>query len=372
MSDRPYVSFSEVKAKVSLPDVLRVLGLQDRFTEKGNTLAGVCPLPEHQHGPRPNPEQFKINCRDGVWLWHCFGDCQRGGDVVEFVKAMCGHDNAHVRFWFAEHFAERLGLSRPKTTATASPEPAQNTDGSSQQSAVEPAFPDSSDKAGQTKRQRQEPSPNSSEPCEDLKPLRFHLNLDPNVDYLRQRGLTGETVHRYGLGLCRRGLLKGYVAIPIYRWPGDEAENPVAYLGRWPGEDHDKSAGRPRYRWPEGFAKRRVVYGLHQAMATSDDLPLVIVEGPFPVYHLAQAGLPTAVAVFGSSLSDEQARLLIRTGRQIVLMFDGDQAGQNGMRQAAGKLIKEAFVRVVSLPADRQPDDLSPETLAELLAFATS
>ena len=46
MSDkRPYVSFAEVKEKVTIPDVLQAFGIADRFTRKGNTFTGVCPFP---------------------------------------------------------------------------------------------------------------------------------------------------------------------------------------------------------------------------------------------------------------------------------------------------------------------------------------
>ncbi|MEX2140590.1 MAG: hypothetical protein WD894_15110 [Pirellulales bacterium] len=57
--NRPYVSFSEIKQKVPIPDALAALGLLDRFERRGGTLVGVCPLPRHNHGPRPNAEQFK-------------------------------------------------------------------------------------------------------------------------------------------------------------------------------------------------------------------------------------------------------------------------------------------------------------------------
>src|SRR5581483_6065879 len=73
----------------------------------------------------------------------------------------------------------------------------------------------------------------------ELKALRFRLNLDPDVPYLRQRGLEAETIAHFGLGLCRRGCLKGYVAIPIYGFPQKLDTYPLAYLGRWPGSDHD-------------------------------------------------------------------------------------------------------------------------------------
>jgi DNA primase len=348
---RPYVSFAEVKEKVSIPDVLVVLGIAERFSRQGRTLAGVCPLPAHRHGPSPNPEQFKIDCKQGVWLWHCFGDCQRGGDVVELVKLMTGYDDAHVRFWFAEKFGDRLSLSKPNGQK----QPVET------DTAREEHGADASSQAA-SHCTRNLPTAEGQ-----LKPLRFFLNLDPDVPYLRQRGLAEETIRRFGLGLCRKGVLKGYVAIPVRGWPRTEGANPVAYLGRWPGEDYDEAGGRPRYKWPDGVPKSRLVYGLAEAMQTGDARPLIVVEGPFGVFHLVQNGFPNAAAIFGSSLSDEQAMILASTGRPIVLMCDGDEAGQQGMRLAAARLIPHTFVRIARLTDGRGPDDLSGADLAALL-----
>ena len=353
MSNRPYVSFAEVKEKVSIPDVLDVLGLTDKFSRKGDTLTGVCPLPGHEHGPRPNPDQFKINRKDGLWLWHCFGDCQRGGDVIELVKELTGYDNAHVRFWFHEHFGDRLSGRQAKVPA-------------------EQTHPIEKDTARETSHEKAPqaalPAPsNLSDAPEPLKPLRFRLNLDPDVPYLRERGLMPETISRFGLGLCRRGVLKDYVAIPIYGFPASPDENPVAYLGRWPSDDFDESAGRPRYKWPDGFPKSHVVYGLAKALQGTEGKPLIVVEGPFKVYHLVQAGFRNVVAIFGASLSEEQARLLIDARRPIVLLLDGDAAGELGGRAAAERLVEHTLVRVLRLPTEVAPDDLIGDQLLELL-----
>ena len=125
MSDRPYVSFAEVKATVTIPDAMEVLGIRDQFTEKTGVLSGVCPLPQHQHGPRPNNQQFKADAKKGHWLYRCFGDCAThdygGGDVIGFVKAMTESDDAHVRFWFADHFANRLSLTKASDKEKAKP-----------------------------------------------------------------------------------------------------------------------------------------------------------------------------------------------------------------------------------------------------------
>ncbi len=356
MSERPYVSFAEVKQKVSIPDVLDILGHADEFTDVNGTLTGVCPLPEHQHGPQPNREQFKINQKNGVWLWHCFGDCQRGGDVIELVKAILGYDNAHVRFWFAEHFADRLTLSKPKpkeqpTSQTSDAPPPESTSQPSSSSTV-----NSTDAVEAT-----------AKPTPPLKLLRFFLNLDHDVPYLRDRGLKKETILRYGLGLCRKGFLAGYVAIPIFDYPKPLGSHPVGYLGRWPGEPPSGS-NTPRYKFPADFPRNRVVYGLPKALDGIGNKPLIVVEGPFKVFHLYQAGFPNTVATFGANMSDEQAMILAETKRPLILMFDGDEAGQAGMRSAAERLIERTFVKIIKLPDGKHPDDLSPTELTQLLS----
>ena len=342
---RPYVNFTEIKERVPIPDALAVLGIAEQFERKGDTLSGICPLPAHKHGPRPNPEQFKINRRDGVWLWHCFGDCQKGGDVIELVKQLTGFDNAHVRFWFAEHFGDRLSFGK--------------TNGSK---------PVQKDTAHVSREENTQAAPHapSNLPAKRplLKPLRFRLNLDPTVPYLRERGLTAETIARYGLGLCTRGFLQGYVAIPVHAWPSN-GEHPVGYLGRWPGEDLDKE--RPRYKFPPDFPRDQVIYGLSQALDGTDGKPLIVVEGCFKLYHLVQSGIPHTVAALGSFLSDDQAQLLIQTGRPLVLMFDADAAGLQGMQTAAAKLVSRTFVRTIQLEQDSPLEALSPAELKAIL-----
>ena len=183
-------------------------------------------------------------------------------------------------------------------------------------------------------------------------------------------GELGNSSVRYEIGLCKRGMLKGYVGIPVWKFP--RGDYPFGYLGRWAGEDDDPDADRPRYKWPKNFPKRDFLYGFEQALEGNPAQPLIVVEGPFKVYHLVQRGFSSTVAIFGSFLSDAQTQLLINTGGAIVLMFDGDDAGLTGMRQAAAKLITAGFVRVIKLPEGQEPDQLPDEQLASLLSFAYS
>src|SRR5688500_17331325 len=94
-----WVNFDEVKRKMSMRDVLTVFGIADQFRQRGQSWVGCCPLPNHRHGPRPNPEQFKISHKDGIDQWYDFGDCKCGGSVIDFVQKMTGYSLAHTRLW---------------------------------------------------------------------------------------------------------------------------------------------------------------------------------------------------------------------------------------------------------------------------------
>ncbi|MHB9080379.1 MAG: toprim domain-containing protein [Pirellulaceae bacterium] len=371
MSQRPYVDFREVKQKISIPEALEALGLGRDFVERNGVLTGVCPI--HTHGPQPNDQQFKINKRGETWLWHCFGDCQRGGDVIELVKSIKNLSDEHVRFWFAEHFGERLSCRKPKRNQKVLPaSPQANTaDESSGRDDRSPA------EAGSTGSVRDNIL--TDKVAKALKPLTFRLNvdLDAAMPYLEHRGITRETAQRFGLGLCRGKpgrkppVLDGYVAAPIYRWPRGENENPVGYMGRWPGEDYDEAGDHPRYKVPGGFEISRVVYGLNEALDRSKNTaPLIVVEGVFKVLYLAQKGFPSAVSTFTASVSDDQVDILVATGRPIALLFDGNEAGYQGMRRGAAKLITRTWTRVVKLDEGVEPDHLTKEQLEQLLSFA--
>lgn len=352
-----FVDFNECKAMISLPDVLDVFDIAEQFHERNGTWRGVCPFPSHIHNPvRPNPSGFTFGLHEGIWKWRCWGDCKAVGTVVTFVERYLQIEPAHVRLWFHEHFANRLtaqaadakrgGESRPR-------------DGTPECKEARPVVATPERAVQKTARPEKRP-----EETADYKPIRFKLNLDPDVPYLtEQRGLTAETIERFGIGLCGRGMLRGYVAIPVWEYP--RGRFPYGYIGRWPGDDYDED--RPRYKCPPGFPTPRLVYGLQEALETPDDWPLIVVEGCFKVFYLYQHGFPNAVATLGSSLSDEQARLLGETGRPIVLMFDGDEAGRAGMVDAAPKLALRTFVRTIDVGDGRQPEDLSTDELQDIL-----
>lgn len=189
------------------------------------------------------------------------------------------------------------------------------------------------------------------------KPLTFVLkNLNVKHPYLSGR-VWVETIERFGLGVCGKGLMNGRVVVPVHNEHGEL----VAYVGRWPGDDFPSGEGK--YKLPPAFKKGYVLFNLHRVIeAVRKGEPLILVGGFFDVFRLYELGYPNAVALMGSSLTKEQEDLLksvLTPSSRVALMFDNDPAGINCTGDVAGRLSVWCFVKVVNLPEGiTQPDQL--------------
>jgi DNA primase len=220
------------------------------------------------------------------------------------------------------------------------------------------------------------------------------------VNYLKDRGLTGEIAARFGLGLAPPGfdnLITGLsldeagieqaltagllvrredtgrvydkfrdrVIFPIR----DARGRTVAFGGRLLGD------GKPKYlNSPETtvYHKGRELYGLHEWRQSRDrSSRLFVVEGYMDVIALHQFGIPNVVATLGTATTAEHAQLLFRQVDEAVLCFDGDDAGRRAAWRALESLLerlddgKEA--RFLFLPEGYDPDSLVRERGAEAL-----
>ena len=197
------------------------------------------------------------------------------------------------------------------------------------------------------------------------KPLGFELTkFDTEHPYLKERGLTADTILRFGIGFCASGSMAGRIVIPIHNVDGKV----VAYAGRWPGNPPNDT---PKYRLPAGFRKSVEVFNLHRAIEARDDQPLIIVEGFFDCIHLVQCGCDRTIALMGSTLSTVQEQLLRQhttAETRIVLMLDEDEAGRAARAEIVQRLAIDRFLKIVQLPEHlAQPDQLSADELAELI-----
>jgi DNA primase len=337
-TNQKFVGFLMLKSTVTMGQVLDRYGLLERLHLSGDELCGVCPL-HRGH----NQTQFRVNTSKNCWM--CFGDCQAGGGIVDFVSRMEGVGIREAALLIQDWFDVR-------------PPGAQKNDRHEQES--RPSLNETAQE------QIKGEWPGRGKPTANP-PLKFALlDLDPRHPYLAARGLSEETLATFGVGHCTRGMLAGWIAIPIQNAAGEL----VAYAGRWPGEPPED---QPKYRLPKGFRKSLELFNLHRARVADSAEPLIVVEGFFGCMALWQAGWRRVVSTMGSLVSEAQLALITQTAGQngrVQLMFDSDPAGQKGQARIREKLARSVKVRAIQLDEKgQQPDQLAAARLRELLRW---
>lgn len=338
-----------------------LVGRTVRLARSGRQWKGCCPF----HGER-TPSFYVYNDH-----FHCFG-CGAHGDAIGFVMQSSGASFMEA----VEHLAAEAGLQVPKATPEAAAAERRRLDLGRVMDLVAAAF------------QR-----------------RLHLPEGaPAMAYLEGRGLTRDTIARWGLGwsgpgrgaltadLKREGVtVADLVACGLVRQDEDGRVSDL-FFNRVVFPIHDARGrivsfggrvlgdGQPKYiNGPETdlFTKRRTLYGLHLARQARQ-APILVVEGYMDVIALHQAGFAGAVAPLGTALTEEQLALLWRATPVPILCFDGDAAG----RRAAARVLDVALPSVgidrglsfLFLPAGQDPDSLirqdGPDAMAAAIAGA--
>lgn len=323
-----WVNFKEVRERVSIETVLLdFYGIKD-LTRLNTTLVGPCPV----HGG-DSPRAFHADLDKNVW--HCFSRCKAGGNQLDFVAQKEGISVREAALVLKRRYMDAAGTAPARTPAVRSVKSV----GKPPSERSHPPTPANDD---------EEPEPDGNAPL-DLK-----LNLKAWHPHLTEdRKLAQATIEHFGIGYCSMGILRGMIAIPIHDSEGEL----VAYAGRrLKPSDMDKYG---KYKFPKGFRKDRELYNYHRARTKMVEEGLIVVEGFFSVMKLYEAGFENVVATMGCEISDAQAELL-SISREVIILFDGDEAGRGGARNVAAALERRTCVRVADLP-----DGLEPEGLTE-------
>lgn len=334
------VDFKHVRDNASFEAVATHYNLA--LTGKGDQKTSLCCF--HQE----DSPSLKINVAKK--LFNCFG-CGKHGNVLDFVTYMGGGDpskDADLRKG-AFKLAEICGIAPlPNMPVQVSKVDAKVKDKVALPQQEETRKPELSTKEARVN-----------------KPLKFTLKLDAAHSYLAERNLSKSAIETFGLGVADRGMMKDRLAIPIHNESGEL----IAYAGRYAAKDVPK--GTPKYLLPDGFAKQAVLYNLHRLSLQPDDrhrLRVFLVESYFSVFKLHELALPVA-SPMGHSVSEQQCELLASLGvDEVIVIFDGDEAGAQGLRESLPLLAQYFYVHAPAVPDGFKPHKASDEEIKDLIS----
>lgn len=327
----------EIKSRCDIVDVIgRVVSLK----KAGSNYKGLCPF--------HNEKTPSFVVSETKQFFKCFG-CGESGDVISFVEKYYNLDFKGA----AEMLARDYGID------------------------LSNAFLDQGNK-------KELYEINREAAIFFFKAFREKDN--PGYRYMAKRGISHDTLHQFGIGyadeewtsltdyltgkgidirtLYELGLVsrsdkgryydkfRGRVIFPIINVTG----NIIGFGGRIIGE------GEPKYlnsQETRVFQKKKNLYGLNIAKDyISKDDQIVLVEGYMDVVSLHQAGIKSAVASLGTALTPEQAALIKRYTKNVILSYDADNAGQNAADRGLDILYGEGIkAKVLKVPEGKDPDE---------------
>ena len=326
-------------------DIVDVISQYVKLTRRGSSYFGLCPF--------HNEKTPSFSVTPSKQMYYCFG-CGAGGNVYNFIME-------YENYSFGEalsHLADRAGVELPKIEYS------------------------------REAREKAEQRANLLE-INKLAAQYFYYQLRREggktaYGYLTGRGLSEETIRKFGLGYSdkysddlykylkgkgysdellresglfnvdeRRGMYDKFwnrVIFPIM----DVNNRVIGFGGRVMGD------GKPKYlNSPETkiFDKSRNLYGLNVARTTRKNY-LILCEGYMDVIAMHQAGFTNAVASLGTALTSGHASLVKRYTKEVLLLYDSDGAGIRAALRAI-PILREAGVtsRVVSLKPWKDPDE---------------
>jgi len=347
---------------LSRVDIVEVVGRHVELKKAGINHKGLCPF----HGEK-SPSFIVSPTRQ---TYHCFG-CGVHGNAIGFLMEHTGAGFVEA----VEDLAQQTGMQVPQDERSA-----EERERAQAQKQRQASLTDVLARAGEHYRAQLKKSPRA-------------------INYLKQRGLTGQIAAQFGLGYAPEGWRALASAFPSYDDPllaesgmvitsGDEGEEQKRYdrfrdrimfpirnvqgevIG-FGGRVLDK--GEPKYlNSPETpvFSKGRELYGLYEGrQGLRQRGYALVVEGYMDVVALAQHGFNNAVATLGTACTAEHVQKLFRFTESVVFSFDGDAAG----RRAAGRALEAALphatdvrsVKFLFLPSEHDPDSYVRELGAE-------
>ena len=338
-------------------DVVRLVGEQLNLRPKGREFVGLCPFHDDKKPSMQVSPQKQI--------YKCFS-CGAGGDVFSFVM------NYH-KMTFVEslkYLAERAGI---ELTPWRKGQRGKGAEGQSEGGKARKSLAEANERAVGFYRAMLRHAEHGAEARAYLERRgvsaamieTFQLGYAPDRwdglgKMIEHKGWNAKPFEAAGLLKPRKAgdgefdFLRHRLVFPIF----DAIGRPIAFGGRRLREEDE-----PKYlNSPETplFHKSATLYGLHAAKKPIIDAKTaVIVEGYTDVIACHQAGARNVVAALGTALTAEHVRELRRYCEQVVLVMDGDAAGQKAADRAIEVFLTgDLDVSIAVLPGGQDPDEL--------------
>jgi len=332
---------------IARSDIVSVINARVPLKRKGKEYMACCPF--------HNEKTPSFTVSEAKQFFYCFG-CHARGNVIGFLM-----DYEHLGYVEAiEALAADLNLEIP------------HEDGDNFRKSQDDKRPlyDTLEQAGKIYQQELKKSQRA-------------------IDYLKQRGLSGEIARRFGIGYAPDAwdtLLKTATS----KEATDRLKKTGMVITSDKGKTYDRfrdrimfpitdqrgrvigfggriiDSGEPKYlNSPENsvFHKGYELYGLYEAKQALRQIDrIMVVEGYMDVVALAQNGIDYAVASLGTATTSDQIQKILRTSHEIVFCYDGDNAGKKAAWRALENslpLLRDGHVfRFLFLPEGEDPDTM--------------
>lgn len=288
-------------------------------------------------------------------FYHCFG-CGAGGDAIDFLRRHKGMDYPTALRWLAKKYGIEVkeeDEAGESSSPTLTPQERMLLVAARYYAEVLPMGAQAMpylDKRGITR--------------ESI--IRYGLGLSPNdsrlIHRLHNEGFTDEEIRAAGLGAPNvNGIL-----YPTFRYriifPFLRGKKVIGFAARMPHEVNH--GGEPKYinsQQSDIFVKGNELWGLPQALPEiRRNGTVTLVEGYMDVIQLDQKGVKNAVASCGTALTEAQARTLAQVAKRVDVAYDGDKAGKEAALRAIDMLLPLGVtVRVIPWPKDEDPDSFA-------------
>ena len=329
----------ELTARNPIEDIV---GLYVALTRRGSNLFGLCPFHSEKTA------SFSVAPDKGIY--YCFG-CHKGGGVINFIMEVENLEYPDaVRF-----LAKRVGMEVPEDTEY---------------------------RSAYKKQERLRAL------CKDAARY-FHEQLNspagaPGREYIVKRGLSRGTVTKFGLGFAPDGWSNLLDTMTKKGYTKEELLDAGLVLKSQKGSLYDRFRNRlmfpiidvrgnvigfggrvmddskPKYlNSPETiiFNKRKNLFALNVAKKSAQGR-IILTEGYLDAIALHQFGFDCAVASLGTALTEEHAQLLAKYTNQVVLTYDGDEAGQNATKRAIPILERAGLqIKILRMQGAKDPDE---------------